>query len=750
MSSHHWRAIVMVAVIFCGGLVVRSHALAPGRGQQPGATVDGRIVTIDDRPVRRAHVVVSGPMTVTTDADPDGAFHLTGLINGTYTIAPSKPGFVELQPTRVTVAESAAAHKVTVVMSPAGAVTGRVLNRDGAVIADAPVALLSKDTPVSQQVTDDRGLFRFHTLRDGTYTVWVATQDRTDALDVTLTDARTVDLQIVLDVARIITVPEQPPPPPPMSPRLSEPAAGTRTIRGRITSAETGTPLPDVPLRLLGVIAGGEVSRSERADVSGRFTFRNLPDGEYNIIAIAPPGYSDLVFGQKKLGDRSTLILVNAQRPVADADMALPLLKGLSGRLVDEFGDPAPDITVSAVQSMVGAAGTGLRVLVPISAGRPLVGGVTNDLGEFRLRNLPPGEFYILALSGSFAGAMGGGPSAPPTYGYGFAPTFFPGIAAPADAQPIRIENGQAIAPIAFQLVAAGMGTITGRVYDPMGAPIPGSTVMLLQVHDGELRTMVQARTTTNASGVFRIGNVHAGSFVAQAFSQGSFASGLLEVVPGNTTTIDLRVAPPAAIRGRFVFDGPHDAALLKKIFIRTAPTDFVRGPAGVGPVPFVISDDGTFEVPRVVGLNRLMFDVAPPWTLISLSSAGLDVTDRVIDWRDGDLNDLQVRLAPLATKVSGSVADKDGRPLSDGFVLIVPQDPARLANSARYVRTVTTDAKGEFTVAGLPAGAYRAIPFETAPGAMTPASFETIRGLGQGFTLGLGETVTIRLELRK
>jgi hypothetical protein len=750
MSPRHWRAIVMVAVVFCGGLVVRSHAPDSGRGQQPGATLDGRIMTTDDRPIRRAHVVVSGPMTITTDADPEGGFHLSGLVSGTYTITPSKPGFVQLQPARVTVGNTATPLRITVLMSPAGAITGRVLNREGAIVTDAPITLLSKDTPVSQQLTDDRGVFRFHTLRDGTYTVWAATQDRTDALDVTLADARTVDVQIVLDAARIITVPEQPPPPPPMSPRPPEPAPGTRTIKGRITSAETGTPLPDVVLRLIGVIAGGEVSRSERTDVSGRFTFRNLPDGQYNIIAIAPPGYWDLVFGQQRLGDRTTLIVINGDHPVADADIALPVLKGLSGRLVDEFGDPAPDITVSAVQSMVGAPGTGLRVLVPIAGGRPLVLGVTNDLGEFRLRNLPPGEFYILALSGAFAGAMGGGPSAPPTYGYGFAPTFFPGIAAPADAQPIRIENGKAIAPIAFQLVAAGMGAITGRVYDPMGAPVPGSTVMLLQLHDGELRTMVLARTTTNASGVFHIGNVHAGSFVAQAFSQGSFASGLLEVVPGNATEIDLRVAPAAAIRGRFVFEGQHDATLLKQIVIRIAPTDFVRGPSGGNPAPFVISDDGTFEVPRVVGFNRLVFALPPPWTVISISSAGQDVTDRVIDWRDGDINDLQVRLAPVSTTVSGSVTGKDGRPLRDGFVLIVPQDQARLANSARYMRTLTTNAKGEFTVAGLPAGAYRAIPFETAPEAMTPDFFESVRGLGQGFTLGAGEAITIRLEFRK
>jgi len=725
MSSSQWRAVVMAVLVLSGRPALRSRV--PPH-QQTGV-LEGRVVVGDDKPIRRAQVTVSGPMTLVTDTDPEGVFHLEGLIKGTYTIAPTKPGFVQLLPSKVTVGDRSGVTPITVRMAVAGAITGRVLDRAGAIIPDAPVTLLSNDASVSQQLTDDRGVFRFHTLRDGTYAVWAQTLDRNEAQTVTLADARTVDLQIVLHYETPVDAPPPPAgPPEPLAP-------GTRAIMGVVTSAETGRPMGDVEVLIGDATSGSRLTRNERTNAAGRFIFRDVADGRYNLMAVGPAGYA------AERGDRGTPVTINAGHPVAVADIALSALKVLSGRIVDEFGDPAPDVSVLSLQSGVMA---GRRILLPMTA------ATTNDLGEFRIPKMLPGAFYVMALSGPFARAIAG-PAAPPVYGYGFAPTFFPGTPAPDDAQPVRVENGKAIEPILFQLVPSGMGTVIGQVRDRTGAPLAGANVMLLQLHDGDLRTMVPARATTDTNGGFRINNVHTGSFVAQAFGRESFASEILSVAAGQTTEIGLSLKPSAAIRGRFVFDGPHDAALVKSIRILPTPTDFVHGPSGGGPTPFVVYDDGTFDVPRVIGFNRLEFALPLPWTLISMSSAGQDVTDRTFDWRDGDVDDLQVRLAPLATTVAGSVMDSNGRPVGNGFVLIVPQDSARWYWS-RYLRGLTTNANGEFSTTGVPAGAYRAIPFAAVPRPdwMSSDFLEAVRGQGQGFTIGPGETITIRLEVRK
>lgn len=705
-----------------------------GSGQD-GARLTGKVTTSDDHPVRRAHVVASGPTTIATDADPDGVFHLDGLTKGTYAIVATKAGFIETAPSVVNVANSVGQLDINVVMTPAGAITGRVLDSAGSPLVDAPVALRQGNVALSLLNTDDRGMFRFHTLRAGAYeVVWSTNLKQT----VTVIAGRAVDVELVsastsnADPA-ISTLPA--------GPRGDLQPAEAHTIRGRITSAETGSPLSHVTVRL---DSEGPQRTAETAD-TGRFLFRDVPDGRYSVAAAGTSKYVGLWYGQETPQDPVVSLFVASGRQAADADIELPEKKVLAGRIVDEYGDPAPDVTVVIAQNVVAA---GKARLMPLSGGI-----VTDDLGEFRLGNVPPGAFFLLALSGPFAtGNVLGGPGGPSSRGYGFALTFFPGTARPADAQPIKIDVRGITAPVAFALVPSDMGKVSGRVIDRSGLPVSRANVMLLQLHNGDIRMIVPARATADADGFFSIDNVPVGSFVAQAFGVSGFASGMVTVSPQETATVALTTAPRSSVRGRFVFDGPDGPALLNRIRISTTPTDFVRGPAG-GIVPrSVIHDDGTFEVSGLLGFNRLNFDIPLPWTLVSMSSAGNDVTDRPIDSSAGDIDGLRVTFAPTASTVVCSVNDKNGQRVLRGFVLIFAQDAARWTYPSRHVRGLAADAKGDFTTSALPPGQYLAVPLATLPRPdwMNPDFLETLRSLGQSFTVGPGESVRVRLELRQ
>jgi len=275
---------------------------------------------------------------------------------------------------------------------------------------------------------------------------------------------------------------------------------------------------------------------------------------------------------------------------------------------------------------------------------------------------------------------------------------------------------------------------------------------MLLQLHNGDIRMIVPARTTADADGFFSIDNVPVGSFVAQTFGASGFASGRVTVSPQETAMVELTTAPPSAARGRIVFEGAGDSSLLKKIGISAVSTDFVRGPAGVVQPTRVIKDDGTFEVSGLLGVNILRFDIPLPWTLVSISSAGGDITDRPIDSSAGDIDDLRVTFAPTASTVVCSINDKNGQRLPRGFVLIFSQDAARWTFPSRYVRGLAADANGDFTTSALPPGQYLAVPFAAVPRSdwMNPDFIETLRALGQGFTIGPGESIRVRLELRQ
>src|SRR5205807_824498 len=68
---------------------------------------------------------------------------------------------------------------------------------------------------------------------------------------------------------------------------------------------------------------------------------------------------------------------------------ALPRGSVVTGRIVDEFGEPMPEVQVAAMRYQFIQ---GRRQLTP--AGRF---ASTNDIGEFRLFGLSPGQYYLSA-----------------------------------------------------------------------------------------------------------------------------------------------------------------------------------------------------------------------------------------------------------------------------------------------------------------------------------------------------------------
>src|SRR5206468_646023 len=97
----------------------------------------------------------------------------------------------------------------------------------------------------------------------------------------------------------------------------------------------------------------------------------------------------------------------------------------------------------------------------------------TNDLGEFRLFGLAPGEVYVQATSRS-----GVGHSASPTVPLA---TYFPSTADVVGAMPITLAAGQTSGDITIRIVSAPAFQVSGVVTDEGGRPIENALVRLLQ-----------------------------------------------------------------------------------------------------------------------------------------------------------------------------------------------------------------------------------------------------------------------------
>jgi hypothetical protein len=199
---------------------------------------------------------------------------------------------------------------------------------------------------------------------------------------------------------------------------------GTARIAGHVIQASTGKPIPAATLQLLSWPGNG-VPRRATVDAHGAFEIGGLPPGSYKLTATAG-GYVTGDYGQaRSTVSGSSLSVPGKPIDLKDgdhfdkADVMLWHTSAIEGQLLDEFGDPAPDVTVQIAQVLMAAGRT--RMMPVPSRVAP-----TDDLGRFRAWGLPPGDYYVLALSGPFAIQLPPSMAATPAAA-GFAPTYFPG-----------------------------------------------------------------------------------------------------------------------------------------------------------------------------------------------------------------------------------------------------------------------------------------------------------------------------------
>ncbi|HET8818936.1 MAG TPA: sodium/proton-translocating pyrophosphatase, partial [Xanthomonadaceae bacterium] len=182
-------------------------------------------------------------------------------------------------------------------------------------------------------------------------------------------------------------------------------------------------------------------------DAEGRFEFRELPAGRFTMQA-TKSGFVSVQFGQTRPFESGRPIELADRQVLDNSDIYMPRGSVIAGRIVDEFGDPVPDVMVTALRQ---TWSNGRRRLAP-APGRM---AQTNDLGQYRIYGLPPGDYYVsasmrnttvetmvteMAAVRAFAAAPSSGTSTPSS---GYAPTYYPGTPNGGEAQKITLIAGQ-------------------------------------------------------------------------------------------------------------------------------------------------------------------------------------------------------------------------------------------------------------------------------------------------------------------
>lgn len=511
---------------------------------------------------------------------------------------------------------------------------------------------------------------------------------------------------------------------------------GTARVSGEVTAAGTARPLRAV---VDIVPTGGGLPKRVRTDALGKFAIADLPAGSYRLTATAD-GFVSLQYGQMRPLESFRPIDLKDGEQFTKADFALPKTSAVEGRLIDEFGDPAPNVDVQIARVQYAAGKSRMMPASTPRATRP-----TDDQGRFRIYGLAPGDYYLMALSGPFATTNS-------TWA-GFAPTFYPGTTSPVDARAIHLEPGQDALNLSFSLAPAPYATISGRAVDASGQP-QRAGLMMFQLNGGDVRAVIPGRATSGPDGAFVFRNIPYGSYVIQSGNNASnFGSVVVTVDRPAVSELTLSITSGATLRGRIAWEGDAPKPPADSIRIGSTPVDFVTGPmTGAGGPPSRVNGDGTFEVSKLFGSGIVRVDVrGSPYIIKSVMVDGKDVTDTPIDFNKGDVNGIEIVMTSKVTTLSGAVTDND-KTVTDCAVIVFAEDPTKWAYPSRFVTMARPNQQGRFTITTLPPGAYRAVALATVPGAEAtdPTFLERLRGLGVQVTLGESESKTIDLKLQR
>lgn len=260
-------------------------------------------------------------------------------------------------------------------------------------------------------------------------------------------------------------------------------------------------------------------------DPAGSFAFDRVSPGEY-AIGVEKAGYAPW-----SNGERRPTISVAADR--APDVLEIRLQKGgvIAGRVLDAAGEPTAAVHVMALRR-VEPTGDRAHVLPAPMQGPQQ----TNDLGEFRIAGLAPGDYLVAAMPRPIMGAFGGAGQSP-AGGMArsvSATTFYPGTTDQSAGLPVTVAAGGETGNINFALQNARAFRVSGMVVDEAGAPVAGAMVMMM----GDPRNAMfgpsgSARTLDD--GTFVIGEVVAGTYrvnasVPMVMSGGGRASGAVAI----------------------------------------------------------------------------------------------------------------------------------------------------------------------------------------------------------------------------
>jgi hypothetical protein len=376
-------------------------------------------------------------------------------------------------------------------------------------------------------------------------------------------------------------------------------------IAGRVIDSASKAPIANATVAL----QSGDARQMVLTDGLGTFTFIDVPPGSYTLNAqrfgYDPHSSSPLPFNLEPGG------------PPKPFEFVLHAAAHLTGIVTGESSTPIPNATIHLIRREVRE---GEAVLLPM-------GSTGNDIGEYRVPDVPAGRYLICASAYT---------SPYKQYRRLVYPlTCFPGVSNPDSAQWVDVQSGAEL-QVDLQLALVHAIRVTGMTSsagDHVGFsiqdldrryPLPGVPV-----------------NWENRSGTFTIPALAPGEYVLSASEvrngENYSASRVLHASTEDITGIDVDLSASPALTGSATFEGEAPSGKDPPVISADGQTLHLYAPAG-----------GDFRMPLPPpGSYRLLAQPPPGYYLKSAAMGGRSILDRRITiTSDSVPHPLEIRFA--------------------------------------------------------------------------------------------------------